>query len=171
MSNIENEEKTIKRCPFCGETIKKEAIYCRFCGKMINDKKEYYVCSKCLKVVKDIDGVCPYCFEPRRGDQIGFSYEEYLLKQTKDLKQQISSVETKQQYEQELYYRNMDEMRKTQNANNSNGVMGCLKFGCGCLITIIILFAIAIVIVGILGFNLIDALVHIIEVIFGSYSP
>lgn len=32
-------EETIKKCPFCGETILEVAIKCKHCGSMLNDSK------------------------------------------------------------------------------------------------------------------------------------
>jgi len=43
-SNLKKESKerdcyyNTKKCPFCAETIKKDAIFCRFCNRDINSK-------------------------------------------------------------------------------------------------------------------------------------
>lgn len=62
MQNKEKNSNEIK-CPYCAETIKREAKICRFCGKEIYKSNPYQniYCPNCNKIWDSSHSVCPEC--------------------------------------------------------------------------------------------------------------
>jgi hypothetical protein len=67
-----------RKCPFCAETVKSEAIICKHCGRdlpLIENTTvfttEIDYAEKKLKIKKSIDsGICPACDEELSGDVV-----------------------------------------------------------------------------------------------------
>jgi RNA polymerase subunit RPABC4/transcription elongation factor Spt4 len=49
-----------KKCPFCANIIRKEAIICQFCGKNVL-KNEVLQCNRCKKTISSGYTSCPHC--------------------------------------------------------------------------------------------------------------
>jgi hypothetical protein len=79
-SGSESKEMDTKKCPFCAELIKREAIKCRYCGEMFDpadvarqvaefknedSPKPRRICTNgnCFGVIGD-DGLCKDCGKP-----------------------------------------------------------------------------------------------------------
>lgn len=72
-------ENQLKKCKFCGEEIKAEAVKCRFCNewlekKTTESKDSGYICDKCGADIAMNDRLCPKC-----GNDVSEETEEKLL--------------------------------------------------------------------------------------------
>jgi hypothetical protein len=64
-----------RKCPFCAELIKTEALVCRFCGRELEDtvgiarnprlvgrlESSLFVCSTCGQEIRNSHGICVHC--------------------------------------------------------------------------------------------------------------
>ena len=51
-----------KKCPYCGELIRQEALKCRFCGEMLDEAK-LVKCPYCAELIKASAVKCRFCGE------------------------------------------------------------------------------------------------------------
>jgi len=58
-------EGGMKKCPYCAEVVKREAIICRYCGKELKEEKSIVKRSKSGKFF-----FCPYCNQGLRSANV-----------------------------------------------------------------------------------------------------
>ena len=67
-NDYQKENSTEKKCPFCFEVIKAEAIKCKHCGEML-EKKARTDSNDCQKE-NSTEKKCPFCLEAIRNDAV-----------------------------------------------------------------------------------------------------